>query len=151
MKTKSDFDINPNLAEFLLGTNISDLPRCTCDAAPRKFKDRGADTHSRQALSVRELAERWGCSEQQVRVLLRTDRLPFFRLGNRMTRISVQIIEEFERGQSTVLSPIDQNSLSFGAANSGRAAPATERMIVVSLDPRCDELSPISKPSNLRQ
>ncbi|OWJ73311.1 hypothetical protein CDV50_03255 [Haematobacter massiliensis] len=47
------------------------------------------------------LAERWGCSGEKVRQLVKSGQLPGFRIG-RMIRIPVSAVEEYERCGNTV-------------------------------------------------
>jgi excisionase family DNA binding protein len=49
-----------------------------------------------KAFSVRELAERWGSSERTVRSLIAEGRLPSFRLGVKLIRVSAKAVEEDE-------------------------------------------------------
>ncbi|WP_420029731.1 excisionase family DNA-binding protein [Rhodovulum sulfidophilum] len=44
------------------------------------------------------LAERWGCSGETVRAMIRDGRLPAFRVGGRLLRVSAQTVKDFECG-----------------------------------------------------
>ncbi|WP_425440060.1 excisionase family DNA-binding protein [Rhodovulum kholense] len=44
------------------------------------------------------LAERWGCSGETVRAMIRDGRLPAFRVGGRLLRVSAQTVRDFECG-----------------------------------------------------
>lgn len=51
-------------------------------------------------LQISEVAERWGCSEAQVRKLIRTGQLGHFRVGSRLIRIPAASVEEYELRQA---------------------------------------------------
>lgn len=55
-----------------------------------------ADDTARGALSVRELADRWGIREAAVRSLLASGRLAAYRLSPRRIRISLEEIQRYE-------------------------------------------------------
>lgn len=59
------------------------------------------------------LAERWGCSGETVRQMVRSGQLPGFRVG-RMIRISVIAVEEHEKCQSIELDAYEAVSVSHG-------------------------------------
>jgi excisionase family DNA binding protein len=48
------------------------------------------------------LAERWQCSANHVRNLLKRGELQYFRLGPRLIRIKLAAVEEYERRQSEI-------------------------------------------------
>jgi hypothetical protein len=45
------------------------------------------------------LAERWDCTPRHVRDLIKAGKLRAFWIGNRLPRIPVDAVEEFERGE----------------------------------------------------
>ncbi|WP_432346660.1 hypothetical protein WMC41_00625 [Shinella yambaruensis] len=47
--------------------------------------------------SPASLAERWNCSERHIRNLMRTNRLPYFRLSGKLMRIRGGEVERIER------------------------------------------------------
>jgi excisionase family DNA binding protein len=51
------------------------------------------------ALSVHDVAVRWGCSDRHVRSLIADGRLQSFRLGHKLIRVPMSAVEEFERCQ----------------------------------------------------
>lgn len=51
-----------------------------------------------------QVAERWGCSEQHVRNLIKRGELGHFRLGGRLLRIPASAVEEYEQRQITGVS-----------------------------------------------
>lgn len=53
----------------------------------------------KQTLRPADVAERWDCSERHVRHMLDRGELPFFRLGEKLIRISLEDVEEYERCQ----------------------------------------------------
>ena len=57
------------------------------------------------------VAERWGCSANHVRNLIKRGELPAFRLGKRLIRIPVAAVEEFEH----CAAPADTGGSSNGA------------------------------------
>ena len=58
------------------------------------------ESRAPKALTPRMVAERWGCSEQHVRNLVRDDKLPFFRAGGKLLRFRLSDVEQYERSQS---------------------------------------------------
>lgn len=55
-------------------------------------------------LTIAQIAERWGCSDETVRSLVKSGRLPGFRVG-RMMRVPLRYVLEMERGGDTTTSP----------------------------------------------
>ncbi|WP_431310659.1 helix-turn-helix domain-containing protein [Labrys miyagiensis] len=47
------------------------------------------------------LAERWGCTPNHVRTLIKTGRLRAFSVGTRIFRVPEDAVEEFEKGEFT--------------------------------------------------
>lgn len=67
--------------------------------------------------SAEELGERWGCSAQHIRDLVRTGRLRAFRAG-RLIRIPAAVVRAFENGESE-----DGEAVSALNAGAERASP----------------------------
>ena len=74
----------------------------------------------RYALRPEDVAERWQCSAQHVRALLRRHELRGFRLGGKTWRIRPEAVEEYECRQEP------ESGGSRDTAESG--APTAERM-----------------------
>ncbi len=49
-----------------------------------------------RSLRPRDIAQRWCCSEQHVRALIRSGRLPYFRIGAKLLRVSLDAVEAIE-------------------------------------------------------
>lgn len=56
------------------------------------------DEELRPIYTAQSLAKRWSCSAQHIRDLVKSGKLPAFRVG-RLVRIPRNIVEEFERGK----------------------------------------------------
>ncbi|WP_299986629.1 helix-turn-helix domain-containing protein [uncultured Ruegeria sp.] len=56
-------------------------------------------------LSITQIAERWDCSDETVRSLVKSGKLPGFRLG-RMIRVQLRHVLEMERGRESTASPL---------------------------------------------
>ncbi|WP_197430721.1 helix-turn-helix domain-containing protein [Methylobacterium sp. CCH5-D2] len=50
-------------------------------------------------LVPKQVAERWGCSEQHVRNMVNRGQLGHFRLGGKLLRIPLSAVEEVEQAQ----------------------------------------------------
>jgi excisionase family DNA binding protein len=66
------------------------------------------------AFTAEMLAKRWSCSPRTVRNLFATGKLPAFRLGGKLLRISQAAIERFEQCQNIDSSASEESSLSHG-------------------------------------
>lgn len=60
--------------------------------------ENSADEELRPIYTPQLLAKRWSCSAQHIRDLVKSGKLPAFRVG-RLVRIPREIVEEFERGK----------------------------------------------------
>lgn len=56
-----------------------------------------ARIYDRRPFTPTMLAERWQCSERHIRNLIAAGDLRAFKVGGKLMRISVDVIEEFER------------------------------------------------------
>jgi excisionase family DNA binding protein len=56
-------------------------------------------TQTDPALRPIDVAERWRCSQAHVRTLIRSGKLPAFKIGNKLLRVSLSAVEEYERRQ----------------------------------------------------
>lgn len=93
-----------------------------------------------EVFTTGELAERWKCSDGQVRRLVGNGQLRSFRLG-KLVRISRNAVEEYEGWRNIELSRIGGNSPSSSPEPmASESADPSEQVIVVKLSPRCDEL-----------
>jgi len=50
-------------------------------------------------LTVEQVAERWGCSDNHVRNLIKRGELRAFRLGHRLLRVPTDAVVEYEQRQ----------------------------------------------------
>lgn len=50
-----------------------------------------------KVLTPAKLADRWQCSERHVRNMIKSGELPAFKLGDKLIRIKISDVEEFER------------------------------------------------------
>ncbi|MBU0726413.1 MAG: helix-turn-helix domain-containing protein [Alphaproteobacteria bacterium] len=66
--------------------------------ARERAAPQGALDVSQRPYTPETLAERWGCSHQHIRDLVRTGKLPAFRVG-RLIRVRREDVETFERPQ----------------------------------------------------
>jgi excisionase family DNA binding protein len=51
---------------------------------------------SREVLTPEDVADRWGCSASHVRNLINRGDLPHFRLGGKLLRVPLRLLEEWE-------------------------------------------------------
>jgi excisionase family DNA binding protein len=65
------------------------------------------------------LAKRWLCAPRTVRNLIATGKLPAFRLGGKLLRISQAAVERFEQCQNIDSSASEESSLSHGTKADG--------------------------------
>lgn len=49
-----------------------------------------------RVFTIRDLAERWSCSEKQVGLLIKSGELRAFRIGQKLWRVSVEEVERYE-------------------------------------------------------
>ncbi|MGI8397769.1 helix-turn-helix domain-containing protein [Agrobacterium deltaense] len=55
-----------------------------------------------KVLTPAKLADRWQCSERHVRNMIKRGELPAFKLGDKLIRVKISDVEEYERnGGST--------------------------------------------------
>lgn len=66
------------------------------------------------------LAERWGCSANTVRNMIKRGELRAFRSGRRLIRIPADVVEEIERCQTTG----SDGSMAGTSSPGGRTEPA---------------------------
>lgn len=104
----------------------------------------------RAAMLPRDVAERWQCSERHVRNLINRGELRHFRLGGKLVRIPISAVEEFEECQNSGSSPIEASSPWSGTRKGSASADPSEQTIVVTLDPRCNDLRPTMMRSDAR-
>ncbi len=78
-----------------------------------------------------DLAERWACSEQHVRNMIRDGRLSAFRVGSKLIRISEDAVKEFERCQISPSSTTGENSPSSSATTPAGTASRLARLTVI--------------------
>ena len=76
----------------------------------------------------RTLADRWACTPQHVRDLIRAGELHAFRVG-RMIRIRQMEVERFERGEACGSSYTEASGASTGGRANNRVASLSERRI----------------------
>ena len=67
------------------------------------------------ALRPIDVAERWQCSQAHVRALIKSGRLPAFKIGDKLLRIAPEALEEYEKCQITASSAIEASTPSNGA------------------------------------
>ena len=76
--------------------------------------------------SVKTLAERWECSEDTVRALITAGRLPAFRVGGKLLRISAEAVERWESaGENTRLADTGSGSSKARPSSRGATKPAS--------------------------
>lgn len=89
-----------------------------------------------KALTPRDVAERWQCSERHIRNVLRDGKLRYFKLGGKLVRIPLEAVEEFEQCPNFVSSSIEENSplngTKMAADSAARSARLTARRPRVS-------------------
>lgn len=86
----------------------------------------------RSAYTPDELAERWGCSGNHVRAMIRSNKLPAFRLG-KLYRVPISAVEEYEACASTASPSTEENGPS-PEKEARRAASLAARLAL--LNPR---------------
>lgn len=79
--------------------------------------------------NVATLADRWGCSKDTVRALIRSGDLPSFKLGGKLDRIRAEEVEKYE---CRTIASNDTEALSPSSGTRGADATAIrlERQIV---------------------
>ena len=55
---------------------------------------------NRRPYTVKSLAERWDCSEEHIRKLVRSGKLPAFSLGGKLIRIAVEDVGLWEKARN---------------------------------------------------
>jgi excisionase family DNA binding protein len=78
-------------------------------------------------MTPEQVAERWGCSANHVRNLIKRRELRAFRVGSRLLRVAPDAVEEFERCQETTGS-----GDSTGDTSSHGGSMAREGVIVLT-------------------
>lgn len=91
--------------------------------------------------SAKTLAERWDCSEGQIRAMVRAGKLAAFTLGGKLIRIPAEEVEKWEKGLN--LSGTGENSPSVSSNTVRDTAEALEPM---TSPPRGNAWRIISKP-----
>lgn len=81
--------------------------------------------------SIRTLAERWDCSEEHVRRMVKSGRLRTFDLGGKLIRISAEEVERWETSQSS--SGTGENSQSDSPRTDIDSAVRLARMTLPSV------------------
>ena len=97
------------------------------------------------------LAKHWNCSARLVRKMLASGQLTFFTVGHKLIRIPRSSVEEYEKCQSTELSPSAESSPSSGTKRANVTGDPLALPIVVRWDPRCDELLKSLSARNARR
>jgi excisionase family DNA binding protein len=82
-------------------------------------------------MTPRDVAKRWQCSERHVRNVLRKGTLRYFKLGEKLVRIPVEAVEEYEKCQSSALSSTEENLRLNGMKKAADSAARSARMTVV--------------------
>lgn len=94
-----------------------------------------------RAFTPRKLSERWECSERHVRNVIKQGRLRYFRLGEKLIRIPLEAVEEYEQCQNSGLSPTEASSRSSGGTiRASDIEDHSEHPFVVKWMPGCDNL-----------
>lgn len=88
---------------------------------------------TRAAYTPDELAERWGCSGNHIRSMIRRGTLPAFRLG-KLYRVPVAAVEEYEACADAASPSIEENGQSSTERTMRLAAIRAARM--TALTPR---------------
>ena len=74
------------------GANLDPGERCDCQPKP-------------MYLTIQDVADRWACSTDLVRRLLRTGELPGMKIGN-IWRVAVATLEQFEANRTKRPEPV---------------------------------------------
>lgn len=86
----------------------------------------GAHQQIRQPFTPETLAERWGCSGETVRQMVRSGQLPGFRVG-RMIRIPANAVEEHEKCQNIESDAFEADSASHGTSQTEGAGDTSSK------------------------
>jgi len=97
-------------------------------------------------ITPKELAHRWNCSVFHIYKLVREDKLPYFKIGNRIIRFRTEAIDAYECQQTNGLSSIEANGASTPVAR--LAAPYGDPL-ARQTEQRQSEGLQISRPSSL--
>lgn len=65
----------------------------------------------RKVTTPERLARYWGCSPNHIRNLIRSGELRAFKIGERLWRIPIDAIEEFEKGHMIEVIPDREDGL----------------------------------------
>ena len=63
----------------------------------RSRADAGPPARPPPALLPKDVAKRWGCSDRTVRNMIRDGRLPGIRIGEKLLRVRLKDVEDYER------------------------------------------------------
>lgn len=85
----------------------------------------------RFAYTPDELAERWGCSGNHIRAMIRKGTLPAFRLG-KLYRVPASVVEEYEACENAPSPRSDQDQLAQITKEAKLAASMTARLMALS-------------------
>ena len=87
--------------------------------------------------SIKTLAERWGCCERTIRNMIAAGRLPIYRVGGRLVRISAGAVDAWENGGGNTESVPTVSASSTGKpAQSGKTRRAATAEDLASRLPR---------------
>lgn len=89
-------------------------------------------------LTVQQLADRWACSRDAVYALLRTGRLPSFRVGGKLLRIKADVVRGWENGDDTLSANTDCSSSTDRPVPSGETNPRVHCAWKAEVRPRRD-------------
>lgn len=56
---------------------------------------------NRRPYTVKALAERWGCSDEHIRKMVKSGQLQAFALGGKLIRISAEEVDRWEKGRNS--------------------------------------------------
>lgn len=90
------------------------------------------------------LAERWDCSERHVRNLIRQEKLPAFRVGEKLLRIKLEDVEAFECPPQNGRS---DDTAEHSASSSTEQAAGTVTRLEPMTRARLGKLRPVSTPN----
>src|SRR6187549_3694119 len=81
-----------------------------CAAGEGRVVGLWGDVVSARPMTVEQVAQHWGCSDNHVRNLIHRGELKAFRLGRRMFRISPDAIGEYEKCQLQTTTGLDAST-----------------------------------------
>lgn len=76
----------------------------------------------RRPLTPGMVAERWRCSERHVRNLIRAGEIKSFRVGEKLLRVSIEAVEDYEQRGSRAVDGEDAKANRASANNAARLA-----------------------------